>query len=523
MGPRAVKFLLLAAAGVFAAVIVASWLPRFSQADRKANQTVVADGKGPYRVETAHEVTIRGERVTYRAIAGETFLYNTRGAAIGVIFSFSYIRTNPADAARPVLFIFNGGPGAASLWLHMGAVGPRRLVLDSEVNPRNVPPFGVADNPYSVLDVADLVFIDPVGTGFSEIIGEGTTGDFWGVDEDANAVAQFIELWLTEYGRWNAPKYLMGESYGSIRAAVLPRALMGGPYYTGVMRGVTVNGVILLGTTLEARKKTGESVMDPALGNALALPGFAATAWFHGKSAKQDVSLEDLYAQASAFANADYLDALRADAENTLSEVRRRDVLQRLTAYTGLSQEDIGADLAIEPQAFAKALLQDEGLEAGIYDSRYTLPLENSGGDPVADDPAMGRYVPGFVSAFHQMLHDDLQVDLKRPYGAIVWKDLLGAWNWERTGVAEGQGFAVDLAWAMRRNPDMRLLVAGGYYDLATPPSLALSAIEAAELPAERVEIENYESGHMLYLGGTSEAFANDVRALILNESGSGI
>lgn len=150
-----------------------------------------------------------------------------------------------------------------------------------------------------------------------------------------------------------------------------------------------------------------------------------------------------------------------------------------------------------------------------MYDSRYTLPLANRGNDVVADDPAMGRYVPGFVAAFHRMLDEDLDVHLDRPYAAIMWKDLIGAWDWGRSGVPEGQSFATDLAWAMRRNPDLRVLVAGGYYDLVTPPARAIHTVEAAGLPMDRVEVRNYESGHMLYLGGTSERFSDDIRALI--------
>lgn len=476
---------------------------------------IAPGGRQPYRSVTEHSVRIGGKEIDYAAIAGETILYATQGAPIGSIFSFSYIKNNPADSSRPVLFIFNGGPGAASIWLHMGAVGPKRVVLDNEVNPSNTPPFGVTDNPNSVLDVADLVFIDPVGTGFSQPAGEGTTADFWGVDEDANAVAQFIELWLTEHGRWNSPKYVMGESYGSIRAAVLPRALMGGPYYTGVMRGVTLNGIILLGTTLEARAETGQSIKDEVLANALALPSIAATAWYHRKGAKQEESLEALYAEAKAYAVGDYLGALRKQETGSLSEGERQEALARLVEFTGLSADDIGEDLVISASDFAKTILKGEGLGAGMYDSRYTLPAANSGGDPVADDPAMGRYVPGFIAAFHQMLHDDLGVALKRPYGAIVWKDLLPSWNWKRAGVAENQNFAVDLSWAMRRNEKLRLLVANGYYDLVTPPAMAENILDAVGIPADRVAYRNYESGHMLYLGDTSKQFSDDVRALI--------
>lgn len=522
------RFAQMFAAGVLGALIaLAGWA--FLSGQGKGDQTdnaregalgrgheiALSDGSEPYRKITEHRITLNGETIDYKAIAGETFLVNSAGALIGSVFSFSYIKTNPADPDRPVLFVFNGGPGSSSLWLHMGAIGPRRLVLDREVNPSNVPPFGVSDNPHSILDITDIVFIDPVGTGFSRVIGEGSTADFWGVDEDANSVAQFIELWLSEHGRWNAPKFIMGESYGSVRAAILPRALMGSPIYTGVMRGVTVNGIILLGTTLDGRLGQEESVEDSAMKSALVLPGIAATAWYHGRTAMQDTSLTELYGQAVAYAKSEYVEVLIAQAEGRLSDEKRRALVETLTAYTGLSAEEIGEDLVVSEREFAKLVLNENELEVGMYDSRYTLPLANSGGDPVADDPAMGRYVPGFVSAFHQMLNEDLGVDLARPYAAIRWKDLLQSWNWKRAGVAEGQSYAVDLSWAMRRNEDLHVLVASGYYDLVTTPVDAFESLAAAGIPEERITFRNYESGHMLYLGDTAGAFAGDLRALI--------
>lgn len=475
----------------------------------------------PYRSVTSHETVIGGETIAYKAVSGDTFLYNGAGEPIGSIFSFSYFRTDIGDASdRPVLFIFNGGPGSASLWLHMGAVGPRRVALDNEVNPKNIPPFGVVDNPYSVLDVADLVFIDPVGTGFSRVIGKGTTADFWGVDEDADSVAQFIELWLSEYGRWNSPKFIMGESYGSVRAAVLPRALMGSPLYAGVMRGITVNGVVLLGTTLENMGQGGEGDRpDRLLRQALALPAIAATAWVHGRSDMQADTIEDVNEKALAYAKGPYVEALEALEAGSLSDEQRKDVVAKLAGFTGLAAEDIPENLVLSERAYVKTILKDEGLEAGMYDSRYTLPLDNSGGDPVADDPAMGRYVPSFVAAFHQMLRDDLKVDVDRPYYAIRWKDLLSSWNWKRQGPVQPPSYAAELAWAMRRNEDMRVLVASGYYDLVTTPADAVQSIADAKLPEDRVRFENYESGHMLYLGDTAEAFADDVRALIVSAS----
>lgn len=468
----------------------------------------------PKRFVSKRSVTVKGQKVAYTAVAGETYLYNRAGDPIGLIFSFSYLKDGPRDPGRPVMFVFNGGPGSSSLWLHMGVVGPRRVVLDREVNPSNVPPFGVADNPHSLIDEADLVFIDPVGTGWSRVVGKGTTADFWGVDEDADTVAQFIELWLTEHGRWNSPKFLMGESYGSIRAAVLPRALMGGPLYVGMMRGITVNGVVLLGTTLNAR--IGQPDAEGAdMRQALMLPAMADTAWFHQKVDRAGRDLEAFHQEVLAFAKGDYLAALQAEKAGSLSPERRGAVAARLAGYTGLPAAAWEKSLRMSDGEFSRRLLADRGLQVGIYDSRYTLPLAGSGNDPVGDDPAMGRYVPGFVAAFHQMVADDLGVKMDRPYGAIVWKDLLPSWNWDRKGVPPGQSFATDLAIAMRRNETLRVLVASGYYDFSTHSAPAEFSVEQAKMPADRVMLRRYASGHMLYLGDTAGAFADDVRTLI--------
>lgn len=462
-------------------------------------------------VITRHQVVIRGRTIAYTATAGETLLRNGRGQATAALFSFAYVK-DEAPADRPVMFVFNGGPGSSSVWLHMGVVGPRRVQLDAEVNPSNVPPFGLVDNPDSLLDVADLVFIDPIGVGFSRIVGVGKPEDFYGVDEDAESIAQFIELWLTANGRWNAPKYLMGESYGSARAATLPLALMGGPTtYSGVMRGITVNGVILLGASLNGQG-AGPSAARSA---ALNLPAMAATAWSHGRVAREGRSLAAFDAEVSTFALGDYLEAVGKAAAGVLSRNERAAVIARLSAYTGLPPSAFPDSLILSTRAFSQQLLADEGLALGLYDGRYTLPLAGDGGEPVADDPAMGRYVPGFIAAFHQMLAQDLKVSLDRPYGAIVWRDLLFGWNWKRTGVPEGQSFAADLATAMRRNRDLQVLVASGYFDLVTTPAAAKDALLQASVPAERVTIRDYESGHMLYLGDTAAAFSDDVRALI--------
>ncbi|WP_369059507.1 hypothetical protein ABOZ73_18165 [Caulobacter sp. 73W] len=473
----------------------------------------------PVRFVTKHKTTIRGQRIDYTATAGETYLTSLNGEPTASIFSFAYVKDGPRDPRRPVMFVFNGGPGSSSLWLHMGVVGPRRVVLDREVNPSNVPPFSAGDNPDSLLDVADLVFIDPVGTGFSRPVGSGKGEDFWGVDQDADSVAQFIELWLSENGRWTSPKFLMGESYGSVRAALLPRALMGGPTYTGVMRGVTVNGIVLLGTTLEGRDVPAkpEAAFVSAAND---LTAQAATAWAHGRTKHQQKSLAAFQAEVDQFAAGEYEDALRRNAAGSLSPADRQALVERLIGYTGLPADAYAKDLKVPTGQFARQLLADQGLSVGLYDGRYTLPTAGSGNEPVADDPAMGRYVPGFMAAFHQMLSDDLKVSMKRPYGAIVWRDLLSKWTWKRAQVPPGQSFAVDLSTAMRRNERLQVLVASGSYDLVTTPAAARRSLAAANLPADRVTFRDYPSGHMLYLGDTAPAFSDDVRALIRKASG---
>lgn len=471
----------------------------------------------PYRSVTQHRFRTNGEEVTYTAIAGDTWLRDMDGNVTASVFSFTYLRTDTEDPDRPVVFVFNGGPGSASIWIHMGAIGPRRVVLDADVNPSNVPPFGLENNPNSILDVADLVFIDPVGTGFSVPLNGTDPKVFWGVDEDAESIAQFIELWLSEYGRWNSPKYVLGESYGSIRAAVLPRALMGGPIYTGLMRGITLDGIILLGTTLDARQAAGADVppASAAAKQARSLPGIVATSAFHGLTEVAAEGAVRAYKQAEIYARDVYEPALRQQLSGTLAPEAHAKILNELSIMTGVAEADIGDDLYIDERSYAKVALRDRGLEIGMYDSRYTLPLANSGGDPVADDPAMTRYVPGFIASFQQMIRNDLDVRMARPYASIRWKDLLFGWNWTRGAVAEGQSYATDLAWAMRRNPDLKVLVASGYYDLVTTPADARASIAAAGLPSDRVTFADYESGHMLYLGGTSEAFSDDLRAFL--------
>lgn len=473
-----------------------------------------ADVPKPYASVTRHKTRIKGRKLAYTAEAAGTYITNFANEPIANIFSFSYL-LDGGDKARPVLFVFNGGPGSSSVWLHMGAIGPKRVVLDNEVNPTNTPPFGVRDNPISVLDVADLVFIDPVGTGFSQAVGKATNQDFAGIDADAEAIARFIELWLTRHGRWNSPKYILGESYGSVRAAVLPRTLLGGPTYTGVMRGITLDGVIMLGTTLNMGMESAAKgdAPDPSAG--LYLPSLAATAWYHDKVDRKGMSVAEFHEEVRQFAEGEYAQTVYELQKQTLGEGSPVALSKKLESYTAIPATEWRKNgLQFSSRAYLKTLLAEEGLEAGAYDSRYTLPLAASGGEPVADDPAMGRYVPGFMAAFHDMVTSDLKVDLQVPYYAINWATMGLKWNFERTGVEWPGNFADELAVSMRRTPKMRVMVASGYYDMVTTAAAAMYQVRSA-LPMDRVDIYNYASGHMLYLGDTAEAFTDDLRGFL--------
>ncbi len=477
-----------------------------------------ADLPAPRRFVTDHRVIIKGKPIEYRATAGETCITNVHGEPVARIFSFDYVKQGPREPTRPVLFVFNGGPGSASIWLHMGILGPKRVELTPEVNPANTPPFGLVDNPHSLLDIADIVFIDPVGTGFSQAVGNATTADFAGVDVDAESISRFVELWLTRNGRWNARKYLVGESYGTVRAAVMSRALMGGPLYTGVMRGITLDGVILVGSALDVNRGSSTDAKGPDRKAGRALASMAATAWYHQRIDREGRTVGQVYEAARLFGESDYAGALWRQQQGTLGEPERQAIAARLASFTGLSaQAWIDANLSISLPEFMKRVIADTGLETGMYDSRYTLPLAGSGGDPVSDDPAMGRYVPGFVAAFHMMLHDHLKVDMPIPYISIGWGDLNGRWDYTRVpGVAPTTNFASDLAIAMRRNPALRLMVASGYYDMVTTPAAAAAQVREGGVPEERTLIRDYESGHMLYLGGTAPQFAEDLRGFLL-------
>lgn len=485
--------------GACAIALVSMGIASAASPAGEAGQRFVADG----------QATIGGKAVRYRSTVEEFFALDGAGKRAASIYTISYVRSDvPKGGQRPVLFVFNGGPGSASIWLNIGFVGPKRVDIADPPSMQTVPPFRTVNNAESPLDVADIVLIDTPGTGLSRILPDGKPEQFYGVKADAKATAGVIEDWLRRHGRWNSPKFLLAESYGTIRAAMVSRYLAGGPTETGAMNGITLDGVIMLGQSMRMTGNDDLSYVN-------ALPTLAATACYFGRvPAPCDPKVQAEAAR--KFAATDYLTALYQGSG--IPAAQRSAVVRELSTLTGLPASAIDAqNLRVSTGQFAKSLLADKGQQLGIYDARYTLPLASSGNDPVADDPAMGQYVPAFVAAFNQFLRDDLGVGIDLPYQVISFREVNGRWDYGLgAGIPPNSDFSKDMAVAMRRNQSLRLFVGTGLYDLATTLGEARYTVDHAGIPLDRTTFAHYASGHMPYLGdGPRRALAADIRAFL--------
>ena len=448
--------------------------------------------------------------VPYRAISKSYSLCKPGCNPEATIFSFTYLRSDvSAEAAksRPVIFAFNGGPGSSSVWLHLGLMGPTRVKLDSPIIPPATPPFSLENNPHCPLDIADVVMIDPVGTGFARLLDQSAYKNYYGVDEDAYAIARFIEHWLIEHDRWNSPKYLMGESYGTVRCGALVSALMGGPFsQPGRLGAIPIDGVILMGSAYQNGMNP-----EPIEQSVLNLPTYAATRWYH----KPDTAygqLSEFIEQAFTFAQDDYIRALFMG--NRMAEDERKLVVEKLARFTGLDEKILlENNLRLNNQQYITMTFD---FDIGLYDSRYTTPHSDLGAtyDTVADDGAMGLYTPAFVGAMNGLKLKELGIDCGLEYNSIMFADVNSRWNFQakRTPMQ-------CLTAAMRRNKDMRVFFVSGCYDLVTTMGYVRYVATQGKLPMERVRIGEYESGHMPYLGEESaEKLANDLRGFIGNK-----
>lgn len=475
-----------------------------------SNNEAKAPPPEPLKVVTHHRLQSGGTDLSYTATAEEIYLEDDEGEPTASFFTLSYTLDGVEDPAdRPVTFVFNGGPGSSSIWLHLGLVGPKLVDLPSDASDPGAPPYRLKDNPWTILRATDLVFVDPVGTGFSRALGEKEDADFWGYDEDADSVAEFIRTFITRHDRWNSPKYVLGESYGGIRTAMLVPRLQ-------QELSIGLNGLILVSPALNL----GTLPFD-VTGNDLPyvthLPAYAATAYYHGKLPDEWPSLEALLDEVEAYAGGEYLQALfRGD---TLTAEERERVAARLHRYTGLSVDYLlRSDLRVYAFRFIKELLRDEGLSVGLLDGRYVQDELDDAAEFPDGDPFSAKTSPAYVATFQSYLRNDLEVDLTRHFLPINTE---ANQRWKRPG-NRNNAFAgyVDVTGQMAQgtkdNGALRVFSAGGYHDLTTSYFATEYMLRHSGIDPDRLTIESYEGGHMMYLYQPSlEALSNDIVAFI--------
>jgi carboxypeptidase C (cathepsin A) len=444
------------------------------------------------RQVTHHTATIGGRQVAYTATAGTLTLRDEEGKPTASMF---YVAYTAGDAHRPVTFFYNGGPGSSTVWLHMGSLGPVRVLTDSPEATHNAP-YEIANNDDSLLDKSDLVFLDAVGAGFSRPLGDTRLAAFWGTDQDIDAFARGIERWLTINTRWNSPKFLFGESYGTTRSAGLSYRLQ--------QDGVQLNGVMLLSSILNyGRRQPG---FDQEMINYL--PSYAAAAAYHHRLASPPADIPAFLAEVRAFARGPYAEALAQGQD--LPDAERQAVAQKLAAYTGLSADYIlASDLRVPPGRFRKQLLRDQRLTLGRYDDRFTGEDVDAAGENPEYDASDTGITGAYVSAFHDYLVRELGYQTDLDYRPTYYASGV---QWDFNHRAQGLGgggppneadVALDLSQAMRENPHLLLYSLNGLYDLATPffgTEYDLGHMQLDPKLHANVRFAYYPSGQMVYL-----------------------
>ena len=457
-------------------------------------------------VTSEDQVTIDGQRIRYEATAGTQPVWGEDGEAVASLFYVYYRRTDVEDVGeRPLVFSFNGGPGSASVWMHVGYTGPRFLRIDDEGYP--VQPYGVIENEHSILDVADIVYVDPVNTGFSRKVGEDVDRDqFFGVEADVEYLAGWIENFVSRHGRWTSPKYLKGESYGTTRVAGLARELQSRHW-------MFVNGVILV-------SPTGLGLEPPAMpprSEILKLPYYAATAWYHEalEPELQELDLYELLPRVEAFTIDEYLPAVARGG--TLDREARDEIAERVARYSGIDRQHvINHNLTLPVSFFWKELLRERGLTVGRLDSRYRGIDRMDAGDRYDHDPALTAWNHAFTPAINHYLREHLgyETDLKyNIFGPVH--------PWDRDNNTTGE----DLRRAMGENPFMHVLVQSGYYDGATDyfsAKYVMWNMDRSGKVMDRMRFEGYRSGHMMYLRQEDLATSNAHIREFIRESMTG-
>lgn len=495
---------------LFIALAIAVLALPILQAHAQAKDAAAdAANSNEFKVEeqkSTGSVTVEGKTINYDAVAG-TLVVHPQGwddvpqdtpkddknpPVEASMFYVAYFKSGEPAANRPITFLYNGGPGSSTVWLHMGAFGPRRVVTADDTH-TPAAPYSLIGNNFSLLDASDLVFVDAPGTGFSRIAGPNKEKAFYGVDQDAHAFAEFITQFLAKYGRWNSPKYLFGESYGTTRSAALI-ALLEGDY------DVDFNGVMLLSQILSFENSDDGAEYNPGmdLPYQLALPTYAATAWYHHKLPNQPGDLESFLKEVEHFAMNDY--ALALLQGNELPSEQRQAIAEKLHEYTGLPVEYIlKANLRIDGGEFEKMLQDQNGLTTGRLDTRFSGPAMDPLSKEAEYDPQSAAISSAYVSAFNDYVRKDLKFGEGRTYKPEI---NTGSWDVTHHGNPGTPNVMTDLAAAMKYNPNLKVLLNAGYYDLATPFFEGVYEMHHLPIPAsldKNIEFRFYQSGHMVY------------------------
>lgn len=481
----------------------------WAQDDSKDSATT--DVPDPVAYVTEHRGRFNGASVEYTVTAGELYLKDKKDQPKASFFSFSYIKKN-ASEDRPVTFVWNGGPGSSSVWLHMGTLGPKRISIPSDAERAGPPPFDIQNAPETILDVTDLVFVDPVGTGFSRPLGKHEGKEFWGLIEDATSVSEFIREWITVNNRWNSPKFLLGESFGTTRAAKVALMLEDD-------MNIGLNGIVFVSQALDYQGST--PYVDHNLVSFVTyVPTMAAAALYHGRVNPKPESLEQFMDDARAFATDELLPALWKG--NTISDAEARAVSDRLSYFLGISTDYIDrANLRVDARRFAKELLRDQGLAIGFADARYTRDdIDDHAAEPEGDASSDAMSAP-YTTSLMSYMRSDLEVTLDRPYRISGGSEVNRQWRWRP--VPDGQGWeptyvntTPDLSEVLRKNPSLKVLVASGYHDLITPFFDAEYTLNRHGIKAEQIEYKYYVGGHMMYVHEPSRTqLLEDIRAFI--------
>lgn len=491
--------------------LIAAFLTiNLSFAQQKESTIEEADPKAQV-FESKHSVTIDGKTINLNAKAGTMELKDENNKPIA-LFGFTAYFKDGLEKNRPIIFAFNGGPGSSSYWLHMGIMGPKRIVLD-DPNYNQPAPYQLVNNEFSILDVADVVMMDPVGTGLSVPIGESTGKDFWGVDQDIRSVSLFIMQFLKEHNRLNSPKYILGESYGTFRNAGVMNYLLG--------NGYALNGVIMVSAVFDLR--TLFFAPNEDMSYVVYLPTMAATSWYYDKVANKGEDLASFVQEVREFTENEYMPALFKG--NTLTDTARTRIADKLERYTGIASEIWKrADLKLMAGEYFQELLRNEGKTVGRLDSRYSGINKDPMSMDSFTDPQSDAISPAYTMGFLDYFHGALNVSKELNYSTSAYSKEGFKWDWKHKGTDSwGADASVttlpDMENALSKDPNVKILIMNGYYDLATVfygVEHAISHLNIPKSASNRIIMTYYEAGHMMYTDlPSAKLFREDLKAFI--------